>query len=208
MPSDTAATAGTAGAGGTAASGDRTAPGAPEPGHGGQPGGSILDRPEVRQAGWVWGDEGAQPPLDAPLPALVTVAMRLVGAFIGSTAQGTGISPAGLGVLRLLAARDGLKSSEVAARGWWTPGTVTSVVDTLVRDGYVERRREPADRRVVRLYLTDTGRQKVEEAIALIGPRWRDAFGYVDPADEPVIRKFLIDTIDHFGTLIREERGR
>jgi DNA-binding MarR family transcriptional regulator len=172
------------------------------------PGDSILDRPEVRQAGWAWGDEGAQPPRDAPLPALITVALRLVGAFIGSAAQGTGISPAGLGVLRLLAARDGLKSSEVAARGWWTPGTVTSVVDTLVRDGYVERRREPADRRVVRLHLTDTGRRKVEEAISLIGPRWRDAFSYVDPADEPVIRKFLVETIDRFGTLIREERGQ
>src|SRR5215831_13243455 len=208
MPSDTEATAGTASAGGPADPGDRTPPGAPEPGHGGQPSGSILDRPEVRQAGWVWGDEGAQPPPDAPLPALVTVAMRLVGAFIGSTAQGTGISPAGLGVLRLLAARDGLKSSEVAERGFWTPGTVTSVVDTLVRDGYVERRREAADRRVVRLHLTDAGRQKVEEAIMLIGPKWHDAFGYLDPADEAVIRRFLIETIDRFGTLMREERGQ
>ena len=132
----------------------------------------------------------------------------MIGAFIGCTAQGTGISPAGLGVLRLLAARDGLKSSEVAARGWWTPGTVTSVVDTLVRDGYVERRREPADRRVVRLYLTGAGRRKVEEAIALIAPKWQGAFGYVDPADEPVIRKFLADTIDRFGSVIREERGQ
>ena len=168
----------------------------------------ILDRPEVQQAGWVWGDTGAQPPVDAPLPALVTVAIRLVGAFIGSTAQCTGIGPAGLGVMRLLAARDGLKSSEVAAWGSWTPGTVTSVVDTLVRNGYVERRREPTDRRVVRLHLTDAGRRKVEEAISLIGPRWQEAFGYVDPADEPVIRKFLIQTIDRFGALIREERGQ
>ena len=208
MSSDTDAAAGTVGAGSPADPGDRTAAGASGPGPGGQPAGGILDRPEVRQAGWVWGDEGAQPPPDAPLPALVTVAMRLVGAFIGSTVQGTGISPAGLGVLRLLAARDGLKSSEVAARGWWTPGTVTSVVDTLVRDGYVERRREAADRRVVRLHITDTGRQKVEEAIMLIGPRWNDAFGYVDPADEPVIRKFLIETIDRFSALIREERGQ
>jgi len=168
----------------------------------------ILDRPEVQQAGWVWGDTGAQPPVDAPLPALVTVAIRLVGAFIGSTAQCTGIGPAGLGVMRLLAARDGLKSSQVAAWGSWTPGTVTSVVDTLVRNGYVERRREPTDRRVVRLHLTDAGRRKVEEAISLIGPRWQEAFGYVDPADEPVIRKFLIQTIDRFGTLIREERGQ
>ena len=208
MPSDAEAAASAGSAGRTADPGDRTAPGASGRGRGGQPAGSILDPPEVHRAGWVWGDEGAQPPRDAPLPALVTVAMRLVGAFIGSTAQGTGISMAGLGVLRLLAARDGLKSSEVAARGWWTPGTVTSVVDTLVRDGYVERRREAADRRVVRLHITDTGRQKVEEAIMLIGPKWHDAFGYVDPADEPVIRKFLIETIDRFGAMIREERGQ
>jgi DNA-binding MarR family transcriptional regulator len=183
-------------------------PGTPGPGPDRPAGGGVLDRPEVQAAAWAWDDDGARPPADAPLPALVTVAIRLVGAFIGCTAQGTGISPAGVGVLRLLAARDGLKSSEVAARGWWTPGTVTSVVDTLVRDGYVERRREPADRRVVRLYLTGAGRRKVEEAVSLIGPKWQNAFGYVDPADEPVIRKFLVDTIDRFGTLIREERGQ
>ena len=181
----------------------------PTQGHGGPPGGgSVLDRPEVQGAGWAWGDPDARAPLDAPLPALVSMAMRLLGAFIAGTMQGTGVSPAGIGVMRLLAARDGLKSSEVAERGWWTPGTVTSVVDTLVRDGYVERRREPADRRVVRLHLTDAGRRKVEEAISLAGPKLRDAFGYVDPADEPVIRKFLIDTIDRFGALIRKERGK
>ena len=190
------------------AEGARRAAGPAAPDTGPAEQGGVLDRPEVQQARWVWGDTGGQPPADAPLPALVMVAIRLVGAFIGSTAQGTGISPAGLGVMRLLAARDGLKSSEVAAWGSWTPGTVTSVVDTLVRDGYVERRREPADRRVVRLHLTDAGRRKVEEAISLIGPRWQEAFGYVDPADEPVIRKFLIQTIERFGTLIREERGQ
>ena|SRR5579859_2048039 len=181
-------------------------PGPGGPGPDGPPGG-VLAGPGVRDAAWVWADD-ARPPQDAPLTALVTVAMRLIGAFIGCTAQGTGISPAGLAVLRLLAARDGLKSSEVASWGRWAPGTVTSVVDTLVRDGYVERRREPADRRVVRLCLTGAGRHKAEEAVSLIGPKWQDAFGYVDPADEPVIRKFLVDTIDRFGTLIREERGQ
>jgi len=160
------------------------------------------------QQGWVWGDEGATAPLDAPLSALVSVATRLLGAFWWSTAQGTGISPAGIGVLRLLAARDGLKSSEVAARGWWVPGTVTSVVDTLARDGYVERRRDPGDRRVVRLYLTGQGRHKLMDSIPAIGRKWHDAFGYVDPAEEPVIRRFLVETIERFGALVREERGR
>jgi DNA-binding MarR family transcriptional regulator len=174
----------------------------------GTPGDRTVDLRNADSEGWVWGDEQARAPMDAPLSALVSMAIRLLGAFWWCTAQGTGISPAGLGVVRLLAARDGLKSSEVAARGWSTPGTVTSVVDTLVRDGYVERRRDPGDRRVVRLYLTEQGRQKVAESVSLIGPKWNGAFDYVDPADEAVIRKFLVDTIEHFSKLVREERGK
>ena len=48
----------------------------------------------------------------------------------------------------------------------------------------------------------------VEDYIALAGPHWRNAFGFVDPADEPVIRKFFTDMIGHFSELIRKERGR
>jgi DNA-binding MarR family transcriptional regulator len=71
----------------------------------------------------------------------------------------------------------------------------------------VERRRDDQDRRVVRLFLTEPGRARLIEALTQIGPRWRGTFDYVDPADEPVIRQFLMDTIERFSTLIRKERG-
>ena len=133
-----------------------------------------------------------------------------MGAFYASTVVQAGlrISPAGLGVLRVLLADDGLKSSDVASRGWSSPGTLTSVVDTLVREGYVERRRDPGDRRVVRLYVTGAGRRVCEDYLTQAGPRWRAAFDFVSPADEPVIRKFFIDMIGQFGGLARKERGR
>jgi DNA-binding MarR family transcriptional regulator len=158
------------------------------------------------EPGWVSADVSPVP-ADASLSELLAIATRTMGVFWWQTAQGTGISPAGLGVLRVLSVQNGLKSSEVASRGWSTPGTVTTVVDTLVRDGYVERRRDDDDRRVVRLYVTDKGRQKADEAGAVIGPKWRNAFDYVAPEDEAVIRKFLADTIERFGMLIRKERG-
>jgi DNA-binding MarR family transcriptional regulator len=160
----------------------------------------------VDKGGWGWGDEGAEVPPDAPLFSLFAAAFRSMGGFWTQAAQGTGLSPAGLGILRVLLARDGLKSSEVAARGWSTPATVTSVVDTLVRDGYVERRRDSQDRRVVRLFVTEAGRRKCEEALAVVAPRLRSCLDFVDPADQPVIRKFLTDMIVRFGELIREER--
>ncbi|HEX4253485.1 MAG TPA: MarR family winged helix-turn-helix transcriptional regulator [Streptosporangiaceae bacterium] len=175
------------------------------------PGPAEDFRPAVErahQAGWIWGDEGEGIPPDAALSELMIVASRTMGACMGQLVQGSGLTPAGLAVLRVLEARDGLKSSEVAARGWSTPGTVTSVVDTLVRDGLVERRRDDHDRRVVRLYLTRPGRERLIETLSRIGPRWRGTFPDVDPADEPAIRKFLMDTIERFSdTLSRKERG-
>jgi DNA-binding MarR family transcriptional regulator len=160
--------------------------------------------------GWLWGDQAGGIPADAPLPTLLLAASKLMGAYYGATVAlaGVRISPAGLGVLRVLLAGDGLKSSDVAARGLSSPGTLTSVVNTLVREGYVERRRDADDRRVVRLFVTERGRRACEDYTALAGPRWREAFGFVSPDDEPVIRKFFVDMIEQFGELIRKERGR
>jgi len=162
------------------------------------------------RAGWFFGEPSDGPPADAPLHALLLAASRIMGTFYAGTLTQAGlrISPAGLGVLRVLLAGDGLKSSDVASRGWSSPGTLTSVVNTLVREGYVERRSDAGDRRVVRLFVTDKGRQVCEDYFAFAGPQWRDAFGFVDPADEPVIRKFFTDLIEHFSELIRKERGK
>ncbi len=178
---------------------------------GGPEGNAVAEcGPGEGHAGWFWGEPSDGPPADAPLHVLLLAASRLMGSFyLGTLAQaGLRISPAGLGVLRVLLADDGLKSSDVAARGWSSPGTLTSVVSTLVREGYVERRSDIGDRRVVRLFVTDKGRQVCEDYYALAGPCWRDAFDFVDPADEPVIRKFFVDMIGQFSELIRKERGQ
>ena len=161
-------------------------------------------------AGWMWGDAEGGIPADAPLHLMMLAASRIMTAYYVSTLAQAGVqvSPAGLGVLRILLAEDGLKSSDVAARGWSSPGTLTSVVNTLVREGYVERRSDSGDRRVVRLYLTDQGRRTCEDYYAVAGPAWRDAFDFVSEADEPVVRKFFTDMIEQFGELTRKERTR
>lgn len=155
--------------------------------------------------GWVWADGRPEIPPDAPLGALLAHAGRALGVVWAHAAQAAGLTPAGLGILRVLTVRDGLKSSEVAARGWSTPATVTSVTDTLVRDGYVERRRDETDRRVVRLFLTETGRRVCAAALAEVGPVMARGLDFVEPGDEPVIRKFLTATIMRFGELSEEE---
>lgn len=151
-----------------------------------------------------------QLPEDAPLQALMLTATRLMGAYGQCTVQGAGlkVSLAGLAVLRVLMDTDGLKSSEVADRGLSSPGTVTAVVNTLVRDGFVERRPDEADRRVVRLYITDAGRALITYYVSQAAPKWRDAFDFVDKETETVVRAFFVQMIKHLGQLLREERRK
>lgn len=41
------------------------------------------------------------------------------------------------------------------------PSTATGIVDRLVRQGLVDRQRDPEDRRCVRIYLTENGREVI-----------------------------------------------
>jgi DNA-binding MarR family transcriptional regulator len=187
-------------------------PGAPEPA-------ALADRERPDAPGvcavpvsatWDWPHDVEHLPEDAPLQALMLTATRLMGAFGQCTVQAAGlkVSLAGLGVLRVLMDTDGLKSSEVADRGWSSPGTLTAVVNTLVRDGFVERRADEGDRRVVRLYITDAGRAVVAYYVSQAAPKWRTALGFVDKDDEVVVRRFFVQMINHLGKLVREERRR
>lgn len=110
-------------------------------------------------------------------------------------------------MLRVLLAQDGLKSSEVAARGGSSPGTLTAVVNTLAREGYVKRRPDATDRRVIRLYVTDKGRAACQAYTRVAGPMWRNAFDFLSDEDEPVVRRFFEEMIRNFSKLARQERG-
>lgn len=62
------------------------------------------------------------------------------------------------------APEDGLTMSQLAQRAMLSPSSLTRVVDRLVERGLVARDRSPADNRVVRGSLTETGRTRVRAA--------------------------------------------
>ncbi len=55
-------------------------------------------------------------------------------------------------------ARDGLTQSQLVAALGVEPPTVTKVVERMAKAGLLERRRDPEDGRVSRVYLTASGR--------------------------------------------------
>jgi len=79
---------------------------------------------------------------------------------ISSLLQPFDLGPATGLVLSILADSDTpLPPNQIAERLIISRATVTGLIDTLERRGYVERRPHQTDRRMLQIALTDTGRQ-------------------------------------------------
>lgn len=68
------------------------------------------------------------------------------------------ITPDQFRLLSHLWEKDGLKQSELAICTNRNRANVTRIIDILEREGIVERRDDPDDRRVHRIYLTEKGK--------------------------------------------------
>jgi DNA-binding MarR family transcriptional regulator len=89
----------------------------------------------------------------------ITGAMRQVGhGFLRSEPA---LSPPQVRLLFAIASRQqGFQVTELAEKTGVTPGAVTQFVDALVEKGLVSREGDPDDRRVVRLKLSETARER------------------------------------------------
>jgi MarR family transcriptional regulator, organic hydroperoxide resistance regulator len=108
--------------------------------------------------------------------------------------QEHGVTIAGGTVLLLLASGEATPR-QVARRMWVNPATITGIIDTLERDGLVERHRDAADRRQVRLSLTPRGRSLAVEVGAAVRVQLRPTPTELDPELAAVVRRYLIETI-------------
>lgn len=61
---------------------------------------------------------------------------------------------------------DGLQLREIAAQAAVHPTTMTATIDRLERDGLIERRADPTDRRAILAVATDKGHDVYEQARA------------------------------------------
>ncbi|MEU7866829.1 MarR family transcriptional regulator [Dactylosporangium sp. NPDC049140] len=94
----------------------------------------------------------------ADLIRLLTRAQKLLRAAADEAMSAHGVRIGQNLVLEVLWERDGLSPGELAARLNVTTPTVVNTATRLVNDGLIERRPDPTDRRLVRLYLTEKAR--------------------------------------------------
>lgn len=84
-------------------------------------------------------------------------------------------------VLRILAEEDGLAQSEITEKLDIRPSSLGELVTKLERNGYVERRQNENDKRVINVFLTEKGRETEK---LFVNPRREAAKSWCDGLSE------------------------
>lgn len=111
-----------------------------------------------------------------------------------------GIMLVQFGLLCILYVRDledaGLPMSELRTRMFVRGPDVTRLVDRLLKSGLVERFRDDADRRVVRVRLTDAGMTIVERIHGPLVASNHDLFAPMSEKDVEQLTKLASEVLD------------
>ncbi len=124
---------------------------------------------------------------------LIRAANRLMYDFETSVHRPLGMSWAGFRVLFCTWIEGEVEPRMLAGLCAVSRGTVSSVLNTLERDGLVKRRRQSADGRVVTVTVTAHGRQRVKKAFALQHAREHQWLGGLDRQTVAA----LVETLRH-----------
>ncbi|MFG3229126.1 MarR family winged helix-turn-helix transcriptional regulator [Kitasatospora sp. NPDC048194] len=149
------------------------------------------------------GPGSSDPASDSPgsaaeLADAMTRAIKRIRRQTGWRLEPYGITPGQARALRTLAHVPGcetpdhaMRLSDLADKLHIAPRSATTVVDALEEAGLVERSPDPADRRAVRLLLTEAGRAAVERIGQVRDEVAQEYFGEVSPEDEEVLLRVL-----------------
>jgi DNA-binding MarR family transcriptional regulator len=96
---------------------------------------------------------------EEPLGFVLGAAARKLAKFYVQALAGHSLTPSQLFLLRQLWFEDGLPLRDLGLRAQLDATSTTWLVDQLEQASLVERKRNDTDRRIVRVWLTEAGRQ-------------------------------------------------
>ncbi len=88
--------------------------------------------------------------------------MRAIDVKSHRLARERGVTRAQLLSLRSIGRETTTNATELAAQFHLSPSTVVGILDRLESKGYIERARDEADRRIVNVVITESGREFLE----------------------------------------------
>lgn len=98
---------------------------------------------------------------------------REMHCFMKRLFEGSGLPPMAMFLLRHVDREPGITVVELARRSEAAKSHVSKMTEQLERLGFVEKRPDPGDQRLVRLYLTSVARDRMAYMEARIEEAWR-----------------------------------
>lgn len=166
----------------------------PTDGHAGD---QAAPQQAARQATQQAADQAADQADAAELADAMVRAIKRIRRRTSARLEPYGITPGQGRALRTLAHApgcelpDAMRLSDLADKLHIAPRSATTVVDALEEAGLVERSPDPADRRAVRILLTEAGRAAVERIGQVRDEVAQEYFGEVSPDDQAVVLRAL-----------------
>ncbi|HEX2909607.1 MAG TPA: MarR family transcriptional regulator [Chloroflexia bacterium] len=104
-----------------------------------------------------------------------------------------GVTPVQFALLKLLWDQDGQSGAELGSRLQLDAATVTGMLDRLQNAGLIERRPDPKDRRINRLFLTTQGRQLQKPLEKVMDQINVEVYSRFTPADAEKLKAMLLN---------------
>ena len=120
-------------------------------------------------------------PIKREIAFMIKDVSRMIGTYADQQGRVLGISRAQWTVLVRLERTEGLKQSELAEILDLQPISLTRLLDRLDENGLIERRADPNDRRVNRLYLKPAARPLLDQLAVLSESLMATVLEGIDP---------------------------
>ena len=126
------------------------------------------------------------------LDSLFAQICRLKHARIHTLLETLGLYRGQPSVLQALWEQEGLMHTELARRLQVQPATITKMLQRMEKAGFVERRPDPDDQRVSRVYLTDAGRAVRADVQQVWRQLEEEAFAGFTLEERVLLRRFFL----------------
>lgn len=107
--------------------------------------------------------------------------------------------------LRLLAVEEGTSQRKLAELMDRSPQAVSLMLAALERAGSIERRSDPEDRRISKVYLTPHGRERDRELAAIYTDFLRQSLGNIPEADLIELDRLLNSLVELLSKVAAEQ---
>jgi DNA-binding MarR family transcriptional regulator len=146
-----------------------------------------------------------QPPESESLEVLLAQICKLKHTRVQALLEALGLYEGQPAMLRTLWAQQGLTHTELARSLRVQPATITKMITRMEKTGFVERRHDPDDQRVSRVYLTEAGRAVQADVQQVWHTLEKEAFADFGQEERALLRRFLLQIR---GNLRRVTEGR